>query len=416
MASALILPTEKCVEPGTIKRALLYYEKVYLKNPDDRDFVSGNDLMSIVANAPGMSMGGAPLAKPLGKERKYDEKFEKLISAFKPALREGSLVIMEKPSDIYHQGVGIAYHIDEIHRAFYWNYRHMLASHDFILAASKGLDGDWLIKNDYEMLAPLGGDDSIRHGDERLNNKVNYLGQIDSEEDRLILTRMVHSRIASISRNLMLCHQNALVPLTDNLGYAAVIHQMQRNFATLVNEANDGSIELRNLDLIGKVEKVMFTDFIDQKIIGTLNAKEILTYRSKMWGKYGQNKEKLDDTLLKIALDSQDLKDFDNKIKDIFKKFLKENSDYLHERTNLGIKLLCNIGTIATSSSIGPSLIQSFVSAPSLTILMALACPMTFLLAEKRIPDIRDFLKQQNELKKLPGYDLYNYFKPIIKK
>lgn len=416
MTSTLILPTERCVEEETIKRSLLNYEKVYLKNPDDRDFVSGNDLMSIVANAPGMSMGGAGLAKPLGKEKDYDLKFEKLLTTFKPALEEGSLIIMDKPTDIYHQGAGIGYHIDDIHRAVYWNYRHMLASPDFINAASKGIDKTWLKENDFELLAPLGGDDSIKHGDERLNNKISYLGQSDSSEELQVLTRMVHARIASISRNLMLCHLNGLVPFTDNIGYSSVVFQMQRNFAILVNEANDGSIELKNLDLIGKVERVIFSDFLDQEKLRALPAKEVLKYRSKMWGEYGQNKEKLEDTLLKIALDSNDIKDFEKKIKDYFERFLKANSDYLNERGNLGIKLLCNIGTVLTSSTAGPSVIQSFVSAPTLALLMALACPMTFILAEKRIPDIRNILKQNSDLKKLPGYNLYNYFRPIIKK
>lgn len=415
MKSALILPTEDCVDSDTLKRALLNYEKVYLKNPDDRDFVSGNDLMSIAFGGLGMSMGNSGPAKPLGKEKNHDLNFEKLLSQFKPALDEGSLIVMDKPADIYHQGMGIGYHIEELHRFVYWNYRHMLANEEFIRAASRGLDRNWLKENNFDELAPVGGDDGLSHADERLNNKISYLGNYKSEEEHKVLTRMIHARIAAISRNLMICHLKGLVPFTTNQGYSSVINQMQSNFSTLVTEANDGSIELSNLDLIGKVEKVMFSDFLDQSKISNLTLKDTLKLRTKMWGKYGENKTKLEEKLLKIALDSKDLQEFEKKIKDQFEKFLKENRDYVHERGNLGIKLACNVGTIVTGSSFGPAVIQNFISASSIELLMALACPMTFLLAEKRLPDIRNVLKKENELARLPVYDLYNYFKPIIK-
>ncbi len=415
MKSTLILPTEDCVSSDTLKRALLNYEKVYLKHPDDRDFVSGNDLLSIASNAPGISLGNAGLAKPLGKEKNHDANFEKILVQFKPAVDEGSLIVMDKPSYLYHQGVGGGYHIDDLHRFVYWNYRYMLSNEEFIRAASIGLDRNWLKENNYDDLAPVGVDDSIKHGDERLNNKIPYLGNYKSDEERIILTRMIHARIAAISRNLMVCHLKDLVPFTTNPGYSSVINQMQTNFSTLVTEAHDGSIEISNLDLIGRVEKVMFSDFLDQNKITDLTLKQTLKLRTKMWGKYGENKVKLEETLLKMALDSKDLNEFEKRIKDQFEKFLKENRDYVHERGNLGIKLACNIGTIATGTSFGPALIQNFISASSIELLMALACPMTFLLAEKRLPDIRKILKQENELTRLPAYDLYNYYKPIIR-
>lgn len=415
MKSTLILPTEECVDSNTLKRALLNYEKVYLKNPDDRDFVSGNDLMSIVVGEVGISLGDAGPAKPLGKEKNYDLNFEKLLEEFKPALKEGSLIVMDKPSDIYHQGIGGGYHIDEIHRFVYWNYRYMLASEDFINAASRGLDRSWLKNNDFDELAPFGGDDGVRHGDELLNNKKNYLGKSDSQEEQIVLTRMIHARIASISRNLMICDRNGLVPFTTNQGYSAVINQMQSNFSTLVSEANDGSTELGNLDLVGKVEKVMFSDFLNHSKISNLTLKQTLKMRTKIWGKYGENKTQLEVALLKIALDTKDLQDFERKIKDQFEKFLKENRDYVHERGNLGIKLACNVGSIITGASFGPAVIQNFISASSIELLLALACPMTFLLAEKRIPEVRNLLKKESDLDRLPAYDLFNYYKPLLK-
>lgn len=414
MKSTLVLPTEHCVDEITIKRALLHYEKVYLKNPEDRDFVPGTDLMSIVSNGPGMSMGGMGLAKPLGKEKEHDQKFDKLLKTFNPAIKEGSLVVMEKPSDLYHQGVGIGYHIPDEHRAVYWNYRNMLASEDFIKAASKGLNAISLEENAYDNLAPVGGDDSVKHSDERLNNKISYLGKTSSEEEKTILTRMVHARVASISRNLMVCHTKDLVPFTTNVGYSSVLNQMQNNWTKVVEAANDGSVELANVDLIGKIENLIFSDFLDQAKVDALSVDQVLKLRTKMWGDYGTNKSYLEEMLLKIAMDSKDQKDFEKKVTDLFTKFLKDNRDYVHERENLGIKILCNVGTIASTSTFGPALVQTFVSASSLGLLMAIACPATFLLAEKRIPDVRKVLKQQKELKKLPAYDLYNYYRPIL--
>lgn len=414
MKSTLILPTEECVDEFTLKRALLHYEKVYLKHPEDRDFIPGADLMSIVADAPGMSMGGAGFAKPLGKEKNHDEKFEKLLQIFKPAINEGTLVIMDKPADLYRQGGGIGYHIPEEHRAVYWNYRYMLASGEFIKAASKGISTVVLNNNVFDDLAPVGGDDTVKHTDERLNNKVPYLDKIESDEEKEILTRMVHARIASISRNLSVCQTKDLVPFTTNIGYSSVLNQMQGNWTKIVEAANDGSVELTDLDLVGKIENLVFSDFLDKSKIDALSIKQILDNRTKMWGDYCLNKSYLEETLLKIALDSKDQKEFEKKVADLFTKFLKDNRDYIHERGNLGFKIACNIGTIATTSTIGPALLQSFVTASSLGLLMMLACPAAFLLAEKRIPEIRNVLKQNSELKRLPMYDLYNYYKPIL--
>ncbi len=414
MKSTLILPTEECVDEFTLKRALLHYEKVYLKHPEDRDFVPGTDLLSIVANAPGMSMGGAGFAKPLGKEKDHDEIFERLLESFKPAIKEGSLIVMDKPTELYHQGVGMGYHIPDEHRAVYWNYRNMLASEDFINAASKGISSVILNENVFDDLAPAGGDDTVRHTDERLNNKIPYLGKTESEDEKTILTRMVHARIASISRNLMVCHINNLVPFTTNIGYSSVLKQMQYNWTKIVEAANDGSVELTDLDLVGKIENLVFSDFLDKVKIDALSVKQILDRRTKMWGDYCINKSYLEETLLKIALDSKDQKEFEKKVADLFTKFLKDNRDYMNERGNLGFKIACNIGTIATTSTLGPALLQSFITASSLGLLMMLACPATFLLAEKRIPEIRNVLKQNNELKRLPIYDLYNYYKPLL--
>jgi hypothetical protein len=415
MTSTLILPTENCIDEETVKRALLNYEKVFIKHPDDRDFVNGNDVQSIASNAPGMSFGGAGLAKPLGKERDHDIKFEQLITKLKPAIDEGSLVIMAKPSDLYNNGLGMGYHIDDMHRYVYWNYRYMIANEDFIKAASRGIDKNWLVNNDYDTLAPTGVDDLSKHTDERLNDKVAYIGHCSSDEERKVLTRMIHARVASISRNLTLCHINNLVPFTTNVGYSSVIRQMQSNFSAIVTEANDGSIELYNLDLVGKIENLMFTDFLDQEKIKGLTTKETLKLRTKMWGKYGDSKIKLEEALLKMAVDSKDIKEYEKKVKESFEKFLKDNREYVHERMNLGIKIGCNFGALVSGTSLGPAVIQKFVSASSLEMLMTLACPMVFLLAEKRIPDIRKVLKQRNELKRLPGYDLYNFFKPLTK-
>ncbi len=415
MKSTLILPTEECVDEFTLKRALLHYEKVYLKNPEDRDFVPGTDLLSIVSNAPGMSMGGAGFAKPLGKEKNHDEKFEKLLEIFKPAIKEGSLVVMDKPSGLYHHGVGIGYHIPDEHRAVYWNYRNMLASEDFINAASKGISTVALNGNEFDELSPIGGDDTVKHADERLNNKIPFLGKYDSEKEKAILTRMVHARIASISRNLMVCHTNNLVPFTTNIGYSSVLNQMQCNWTKIIEAAHDGSVELEELDLVGKIEQLVFSDFLDKAKFEALSVNQILEKRTKMWGEYCTNKSYLEETLLKIAIDSKDQKEFEKKVSDLFNKFLKENRDFIHERGNLGFKIACNIGTIATTSTFGPALLQSFITASSLQLLMMLACPPTFLLAEKRIPEIRNVLKQNNELRRLPMYDLYNYYRPFLK-
>jgi hypothetical protein len=414
MKSALILPTEDCVNSEVIKRALLNYEKVFLKNPEDRDIVNGNDVMSIANNLPGIAFGYAGMTRPLGKEKDYDLKFERILEEFKLAIDEGSLVLMDVPGYLYLNHHTILYNVPMEDRATYINYRYMIGDESFINAASRGINRGWLGANSFDELAPSGLDDSTNFENNVLNNKVSYLGRVQSEEERIALTKMVHARLGSISRNLVLCDMQGLVPFTDNIGYSAVIHQMQSNFSNLVTEASDGSLELDRLDLTGKVEGIMFSDYLDQSKINALSVKEVLTLRTRMWGAYSANKIKMEESLLKIALISKDINDFNRKVSEQFDKFLKENRDYVHERGSLGIKLACNVGALASSYPIS-SVMESFTNASSFGLLMALACPAAFILLEKRVPEVCKILKQQKELTRLPAYDLFNYFKPLMR-
>lgn len=417
MKSTLILPSEFCTNSSTIKRALLSYEKVYLKSPDDRDIIPGNDLMSIAAGTTmGMSMGTAGPAKPLGKSPNYDDEFDKLLTRFKGAIKEGSLVIMDKPSGLYTPGVGIGYRISDLHFAVYWNYRNMAADPNYIKAASQGLDKSILPKaSSFDQLAPVGGDDGINHADERLNNKLEYLGQDASGEELMVLSRMVHARLASISRNLTICDKKGLVPFTTEPGYSSVIQQMQASFGNVLDVASGSDEPLEDYHLVGKVENIIFKDFLEADKIDNMSLKQIQSFRSSRWGHYSEAKSNLERQLFKFALETSNVDEFNRKVKKEFESFLSKQSDYIHERTNLGIKIFCDVGAAITGSAMGPSVIQSFIGASSLQVLMALACPASFILAQKRIPEVRNILKKEKDLKKLPGYDLYNYYKPLLK-
>lgn len=417
MKSTLILPSEFCTSSSTVKRALLTYEKVYLKNPDDRDIIPGNDLMSIAAGTTmGMSMGTAGPAKPLGKSPNYDDEFDKLLSEFKGALDEGSLAIMDKPAGLYTPGVGMGYRISDLHIAVYWNYRNMAADSNYIKAASQGLDKSLLPKSSsFDQLAPVGGDDGINHSDERLNNKLKYLGPEASAEELKVLSRMVHARLASISRNLTICDSKGLVPFTTEPGYSSVIQQMQASFGQVLGVVSEVGEPLDDYHLVRKVENIIFKDFLDADKIENLSLKQIQRFRSSRWGRYSDAKSNLEKQLVEFALETSNVAEFNQKVKNEFDNFLSKQSDYIHERTNLGIKILCDVGAAVTGSTMGPSVIQSFIGASSLQVLMALACPASFILAQKRIPEVRNILKKENDLRKLPGYDLYNYYKPLLK-
>lgn len=412
MNSTLVLPTEACVTSDVLKRALLNYEKVFLKSPDDRDFVNGSDLMSISTNSPGMSMFNG-LAKPLGKEKDYDLKFEKVLDEFKPALDEGSLVVMPVSKDIYNRSLGLGYDIPYIEKFVYFNYRMMIADDKFFKAASAGINRNWLNDNNFEELAPVGADDLLKYANEALNNKKVYSGRVQSEEERSILTRMIHARIASISRNLILCDSNGLAPFTTNIGYSAVINHMQNNFSDLLAEVNDGTLEVDRLDLSGKVEEVIFSDFLNQDKIKNLTVKQTLKLRTKLWGKFNENKSNLDKALLVIASDAKDVEDFRKKVKEQFSKLVKDNRDYLDERGILGVKIAFNFGALASVPSIS-SILQGFIQASSFQSLMAIACPATFVTLEKRVPEILKVLKQRRELMSVPAYNLFNYHKPLL--
>lgn len=419
MKTALILPTEYCVTADTIKRALLHYDKVLLKNPDDRDFVNSSDMSVLALNMPfRMSAGNLGPSKLLGKEKDYDLKFEKILSEFSLALSEGSLEVMEMPSDIYNRSnvLQIGGSVSKFDYFVCQQYKYMVSDSNFIKAASRGLNRKWLNDNDYDELAPKGFFDTNFIINGQIDNRLSYMGPVQMKYEREVLTRMIHARIASVSRNLALCDLNNFVPFADNIGYSSIIQQIQSNFSEIVNMVNDGSIEIEKLDLISKVEKVIFSDFIDQNKINSLSVKDVLKLRTSMWGKYGECKEEFESTLLKLALDTKDENEFTQKVKTQFQVLLKQNRDYIHERGVLSLKLACNIapGVIASITKIN-GLLQNFISAPTLNVLMGIGCAATVIIANNNIPIILNVLKQKNDLEKLPSYNLFKYYKPLLK-
>lgn len=420
MNSTLILPTETCVTSDVLKRALLNYDKVFLKNPADRDFVGGGDVLGLMS---GLRVGftwGQDAAKPLGKEKDHDVKFKKILQEFKLAIDEGSLVVMGMPDGIYNpsNSISLLHSVPPINAFVYNNYRKMLAEEDFIQAASRGINRDWLNDNDYDELAPKGVEDTAYRTDGAPDNKKIYTGRVRSDEERVVLTRMIYARIASMARNLVLCDVHGLAPFTTNIGYSAVLQKLQSNFSNLVAEVFEGTRDIDDLDLIGKSEKVAFSDFLNQDKINYLTVKQVLKLRTRLWGRYNENKTELEKYLISVALESKDVDEFSKKVKAQFEKLLKDSRDYIHERNTLGIKIALTVAAAASPFVTSPipissAIEQSFTTAP-FGLLMALATPASLLMLEKKIPEIRKVLKQQKDLTKLPSYSLYNYFKPIL--
>lgn len=417
--NSLIIPTESPYDSDSIKRALLTYDKVYLFSPDDRDIIPSNIYMQLTTGMPmGMSMGPV---RPLGKTSNYNDSFEKTLKEFKAAIKQGSLEILNAP--IEHNTVtigGSPLPKDTPPPDFvFGNYRNLISNPEFISTVSKGIDNNILmLSDDLEQLAPSGQEDKsfqiFVNGQQVEQNfrKAIYDGFCSSEEERLVLTRLCHSRIGFLMKSIGYCETKGINAFTTDPGLAGTIQLLERNYQQVVSDAQEKE-KIMLFDNLSKLENLVFSEYIDSNALKNLSVSDILKMRTKSWGKANEGKTELKTTLKKIALENKDSEKFIVTCKNEIDKYLKDCNDYEHEGQKLKIKLICNFGTILTGGTAGTPLLEQIIAAPSIGLMVGLGSALTFIYGEKRLPEILDLLKKQEEMNELKGYSLFRPYRQL---
>lgn len=421
IANSIILPTEQPTDIHEIKRALLTYDKVYIPSPDDRELLPPNTYQNALFASlgfPTMPMGvpDGPI-KPLGKTDNYDQQFELVLKECKEALDQGSIEILEAPK--YHETVTIlaAPVPDDTPNPFftYINYRRISENPEFVSLMSKGLEKIDLSKiKDVSKLIPTGRESEEQSVNDTKRPAKAILDLPNLEKDKsLLLSQMCHTRIGSLVKYLGYSFIKQLHPFTTDVGYANVISKLEYNFIGAVETIESNEELLKKQKRLSALHNLIVSEYIDPNQLDSMTVKQILTQRTKAWGKTQEGRSKLISELNEIAFDCDSDAKFERVCKTKFDDFLKVASDYQHEVDKLRIMLLVDANLFFYLKGEEFQLMEKILKAPSLeTLLLIGGLGITYI--KQHITAVMDIIKKAEERRQATGYAIYSNYKYLL--
>lgn len=421
IANSIILPTEQPVDIHEIKRALLTYDKVYIPSPDDRELLPPNTYQ----NALFASLGFPPMPigfpdgpiKPLGKTDNFDQQFELILKDCNEALDQGSLEILEAPK--YHDTVTLGatpVPIDTPNPFFtYINYRLISENPEFVSLMSKGLDKIDLSKvNDVSKLIPTGreSEEQSVNNTKRLPKAILDLPNVD-KVTTLALSQMCHTRIGSLVKYLGYSFIKQLHPFTTDIGYANVISKLEYNFVGAVENIESNEELLKKQKRLSALHNLIVSEYVDPARLDSMNIKQILTQRTKAWGKAQEGRSKLITELNDIALDCDSDSKFERACKTKFDDFLKVASDYQHEVDKLRLMLLFDANLFFYLKGEEFQLMEKILKAPSIETLLVIG-GLGIQNIKQHITAVMDIVKKAEERRQATGYAIYSNYKYLL--
>jgi hypothetical protein len=202
------------------------------------------------------------------------------------------------------------------------------------------------------------------------------------------------------------CETKGISSFTTDQGLAATIQLLERNYSKVVKDAQAEVEPISMYNNLSKLDNLVFSEYINPSALNDISPRKILKIRTKSWGKAKEGKSQFVDHLRTIALENNDSEKFIEACKQEIDVYLKKCVDFEHESDKLQIRILCNLGAIVSGAG-SPSLLGQLIAAPSISLMVAIGSTIAFIYGEKRLPEILDLMKQQEELKELRGYSLF---------
>lgn len=430
IANTLIMPTERPPTARDVKRALLSFDKVFLTSPDDRELIPPNAYHMVSTGMPpifGMSVGAV---RPLGKIDSFDSEFDQMAQEATAAIEQDSLEIRSAPA--YNQGftlggVPMPEGIPNP-RLTYLAYRSLVANPEMIAAVSRGLESLSPISLEkLDEIAPKGAEDgnvqlyiNAQEVQAPFPLKAAYPGFVTTEDERVVMTRLCHARLAALAKNLLICEMDGLIPFTSDIGIASVVQALDAN----TNEAIDAFVEdASEREVIKRLEwlqRVVVAEFIDPEIFDELTIKDVLKLRTKAWGKAGKARVALSKQLKTMALENPTFEQFREECRQALKNYQKERADLDHELAQLRIKAMSDVGMSMTKAGGGAiaagAMIHKFLSTGSPEAALVLGGLYVFFKFTKdNATKYLDYLKKKEEVHDSSGYALLRPYAPFVR-
>ena len=426
--NTLIVPNEYAYQSNTIKRALFTYDHVYMFAPDDRDIIP-TLLYPTVLGAPNRILPDliGPI-RPLGKMNNYDQVFDQVLKDFKPAIDQGSLVIIQKSAEeifqdeygnldlqkIANQPLDFS-NIPNPHLIFNC-YRNLIAQTDFIRSIGFGIkpEDKELYKNSWcleDNTFHLGG---IVHN---VHEKAQIRNPALTSDTNEYVALLAYAKIGALAKGMAFADMYGLNLFTTDSGYDKIINTLEQNYLNITKNFRDPNIP-NDLINLRRLEKIVFSEYLDEDIFERLTAKQILRLRNKAWGKSYERKGLAKENLFKIATESNDLTELKKNIIKEIDLFQKASTELKHELKKLKFKVLMAVAPGGAAALTFNGLAESVFSSPSIQDLMFIGSlaigKLSIDKVEKTYLEFLDYAQKHRESKRLYGHALINPYKKLV--
>ncbi len=410
---SLVVPHENPISILEIKRALIAYDKVFLVDPADRDIIPRHAYLAALG-MPFMGMDMGPV-RPMGKSIGYDERFERVLDACKPAVDQGSLCVKStyEPAPAGQMTIGMAplggYPLNI--QFVFQLYRRMSADHAFLsagVAADLAQLADALSVSDQLALAGC--------GDGGINDvpglPVLCFDQLPKEVHER-LTQISRSRIGALIKYCGYCEAKNIVPILPSVAYGKLTNRLFDNVAATLAELSPGDIPYNR----SRVLELCHNEFMLDEVLNELSIEQVLSLRTKAWGRQAEAREALFSSVSQIAQEASSGQNFERSAKALVEHYRRESSDLVNERRNLRFSIQCDVGSATLGGGVFAAGMLSQVESPFASIGVTLALGGAWALEKTKeyVPQLRQIMEAEAQAKRGAGFGLHSFYTGVAK-
>lgn len=427
---ALLVPSESPPTLREIKRALLTYDKLILIDPSDRGLIPNESFMS--AMFPMFPPGVVPIQdvgpiRPMGKSIAYDEKFVKTLEACAPAKELIEVRSTYKAQELKKTPAGVlsiklgfggtyGYPLDPA--SVYWLYRDF-ASNQELLHGAIGHAGVQDVLAELALNPEMAITEAMGDG---VINDARELPAIKLPEhvDFQLMKQLSHiarARLGSFIKYTGYCEAKALVPVFPERVYGGVASKLVVATQDMLSKVIDPFWIKRN-----RVLDFAYEEYLNEASLDQLSMDEVVQLRTTAWGRQGEAREQLVESIFTIANELEDAEKFDVEAKKQIKEFYKQSAALLTERKkfNAGIRASIYEGTLLFAGSAqANALAQGLLPVGSNWLAMVLGGIGIGVWGvrkwEKYDPQLTQLRANEEMMKRGAGIGLHNFFSKIPK-
>ncbi|HEY4313408.1 MAG TPA: hypothetical protein VGN12_28415 [Pirellulales bacterium] len=413
IVNAYVLPTERPPSLLSIKRALLSYDQIVLRAPNDRELIPSHFFQSAVTGLPPMfAMGGGPAVRPLGKVHDFDKQFDQLLEQCSPAGRSGNITVLSAHAPFQGVALGMMRPPDGVPDPIqvYQQYRLLAVNPQLLNSVCSGVPF-----SDFSSDIVLdSADDSVT--EHFLNGEqmpgpppfALYPGEANSDEDRVWRTRLALGRLGAFVRSLAECDMRGLQPYTSDPGYAMTLRKMNEiTKAACENQTEDADGSRSHGMLLARLHNVMISHYVSEDILESMSVSDVMRLRTKAWGTAGEARAKLPSVLREIALENPTPSTFEKVCKARIDEYLRDCMDVRHEWKKLGADFVMKSGSVVYGQQMVDNLFGGFSTFNLYTLIAGLYAAGFY------IPKIMDVLKKDAQANTSVGYSLHRTYAPF---